>query len=143
MKVEVGDGMVEKLDPAPNVPPMNMGMNVPRPALAHQQQQQQLPPGFPSFSGPPPGFNLQFPHNFPMVPPPWNPMTSVAPPAGVPAPVSDPILQHIDPQIVAKAFEWTEHVAPDGKLYYYNLKSQSSVWEKPPLLVEFESKSSL
>ncbi|KAF0717064.1 Aste57867_2517 [Aphanomyces stellatus] len=26
---------------------------------------------------------------------------------------------------------WTEHTAPDGRVYYYNNKTQQSVWEKP------------
>ncbi|XP_038109716.1 pre-mRNA-processing factor 40 homolog A [Culex quinquefasciatus] len=27
--------------------------------------------------------------------------------------------------------EWTEHKAPDGRMYYYNSKTKQSLWEKP------------
>jgi len=27
--------------------------------------------------------------------------------------------------------EWTEHKAPDDRLYYYNSKTKQSSWEKP------------
>lgn len=27
--------------------------------------------------------------------------------------------------------DWTEHKAPDGRLYYYNSVSKQSSWEKP------------
>jgi len=115
-------------------------------ALVPPQQQHQGPPGFPPFPGMtsvPPPFGLGFPQNFPMVPPPWNPMSGVPPPTGVPPPMMapvhhDPILQHIDPQVVARAFEWSEHLSPDGKPYYFNAKTQASVWEKPQPMVEYE-----
>lgn len=37
-----------------------------------------------------------------------------------------------------QASEWTQHKTPDGKIYYYNIKSQQSVWEKPEILVRIE-----
>jgi transcription elongation regulator 1 len=46
----------------------------------------------------------------------------------------------IDPEIVARAAEWTEHKAPDGRSYFYNNKLGESVWEKPPALKNLESK---
>jgi hypothetical protein len=46
----------------------------------------------------------------------------------------------IDPDIVARAAEWTEHKAPDGRSYYYNAKAGESVWEKPQALKDLESK---
>lgn len=49
-------------------------------------------------------------------------------------------LTQIDPQIVAKAAEWSEHKAPDGRPYYYNSKTVESVWEKPQALKDLESK---
>ncbi|KAH9186783.1 hypothetical protein AeNC1_011242 [Aphanomyces euteiches] len=33
---------------------------------------------------------------------------------------------------------WSEHVAPDGRVYYYDSTSQKSVWEKPPELIKPE-----
>lgn len=29
---------------------------------------------------------------------------------------------------------WSEHVAPDGRIYYYNADDKQSVWEKPSVL---------
>lgn len=46
----------------------------------------------------------------------------------------------LDPELVAKAGEWTEHRAPDGRPYYYNGKTAESVWEKPQALKDIESK---
>ena len=31
---------------------------------------------------------------------------------------------------------WTEHTAPDGRLYYYNARPKESRWEKPEELKE-------
>lgn len=49
-------------------------------------------------------------------------------------------LMQIDPQIVARAAEWSEHKAPDGRPYFYNAKAGESVWEKPQALKDLESK---
>uniref|UniRef100_A0A069DXB0 Putative transcription factor n=1 Tax=Panstrongylus megistus TaxID=65343 RepID=A0A069DXB0_9HEMI len=51
----------------------------------------------------------------------------------------DPSLQQLDPEIVARAAEWTEHRAPDGRFYYYNAKAGESVWEKPQALKDLEA----
>ena len=32
--------------------------------------------------------------------------------------------------------DWSEHTSPDGKKYFYNAKTQESVWEKPKELEE-------
>ncbi|XP_058832418.1 transcription elongation regulator 1 [Topomyia yanbarensis] len=94
--------------------------------------------GIPPFGMPPPSF----PHF-----PPWN-----AAPAGaggqwppIPSPLMDPIkaiaeikINEIDPVIAAKAIEWTEHKAPDGRLYYYNASKGESVWEKPHAIKDME-----
>jgi len=45
----------------------------------------------------------------------------------------------IDPEIVARAAEWTEHKAPDGRSYFYNNKLGESVWEKPQALKNLET----
>lgn len=56
--------------------------------------------------------------------------------------VEDPsILAQIDQELVASALVWTEHRAPDGRMYYYNTKAGESVWEKPQALKDFESTS--
>lgn len=55
-------------------------------------------------------------------------------------PAEDPaIIAQIDAELVAAAMLWTEHRAPDGRLYYYNSKAGESVWEKPQALKDFES----
>ena len=48
------------------------------------------------------------------------------------------LLTKIDPELSLQAAEWTEHKTPDGKVYYYNSKSQQSVWEKPQPLIKLE-----
>lgn len=56
------------------------------------------------------------------------------------APAEDPaILAQLDSELVASAMIWTEHRAPDGRLYYYNSKAGESVWEKPQPLKDLES----
>ena len=56
------------------------------------------------------------------------------------APAEDPaILAQLDQDLVASAMVWTEHRAPDGRLYYYNSKAGESVWEKPQALKDLES----
>ena len=54
--------------------------------------------------------------------------------------ITNSIFDKIDPQLVAKASEWSEHKAPDGRSYFYNGKSQESVWEKPQDMKDLESK---
>ena len=31
-------------------------------------------------------------------------------------------------------FEWSEHRAPDGRIYYYNSVTKESRWDKPDAL---------
>ncbi|XP_012526910.1 transcription elongation regulator 1 isoform X3 [Monomorium pharaonis] len=55
-------------------------------------------------------------------------------------PTEDPaILAQLDSELVAAAMVWTEHRAPDGRLYYYNSKAGESVWEKPQALKDLEN----
>lgn len=120
------------------------------------------PPGIPPFGGPPgqfgaPPFGMP-PPGFqgswaPGAPPPawgggppgvtpWGMPPGLLP--GIPNPLAAvdeaTILAKIDPDIIAKASEWTEHKAPDGRFYYYNAKKGESVWEKPQPLKDLESK---
>lgn len=61
-------------------------------------------------------------------------------PSAQPAITEAEILSKIDPDIIEKAREWTEHKAPDGRPYYHHTQKGESVWEKPQILKEFESK---
>lgn len=109
-------------------------------------QQAHHPPGFPAFGPPlgaPPPFVMQPPPVFPQTlpfPQPWGPLGGVPAPTGVPPPLFsvEPVIAGMDPKVIAKAYEWSEHISPDGKTYYFNAKTNSSVWEKPVPLVEFE-----
>lgn len=56
------------------------------------------------------------------------------------APSSSVDDSNLDPDMVAQASHWTEHKAPDGRSYYYNSKTQESVWEKPQALKDLEGK---
>lgn len=71
-----------------------------------------------------------------------NPMQSPLPNSAIttsaPATTLDDLTK-IDPQILARAAEWSEHKAPDGRPYYYNAKAGESVWEKPQALKDLES----
>ena len=62
------------------------------------------------------------------------------PPSAIPAINEAEVMSKIDPEIIAKASEWTEHKAPDGRFYYYHAKKSESVWEKPQALKDLESK---
>ena len=33
------------------------------------------------------------------------------------------------------ASEWVEHTTPQGRIYYYNSRTEASVWEKPESLM--------
>jgi hypothetical protein len=79
-----------------------------------QMEAQQPPPFFPPQFGPgtvPP---------FGMPPPnwaPWNTNSGPTPPWQSHPPDFN---NKIDPQLLAKAAEWSEHRAPDGRMYYYH-----------------------
>ncbi|KAI5741695.1 hypothetical protein M8J76_016197 [Diaphorina citri] len=100
-----------------------------------------------SFSGPPP-FGMP-PPNFSQgpwgMPPPMmmmnQPPAVAAPAPSISAPAAltkDDTTPKIDPEIVAKAAEWSEHKAPDGRSYFYNAKAGESVWEKPQAMKDLE-----
>ena len=48
------------------------------------------------------------------------------------------LLQFVDADVKNRASEWIEYKTPDGKPYYYSLKNQQSVWEKPKPLQDLE-----
>lgn len=50
------------------------------------------------------------------------------------------LLSKIDPQLRLQASEWTEHKTPDGKVYFFHIKTQQSVWVKPEALTKLEGK---
>ncbi|KAH1027397.1 hypothetical protein HUJ05_000911 [Dendroctonus ponderosae] len=106
------------------------------------------PGGFPPFGMPP--FGLPPPGQGPpsWMPPgatPWGMPPGLMPPVAVSIPSALPaineaeILSKIDPAIIAKAREWTEHKAPDGRYYYHHAKKGESVWEKPQALKDLEN----
>lgn len=55
--------------------------------------------------------------------------------------INHPLLSKIDKELRLQATEWAEYKTPEGKCYYYNTKSQQSVWEKPEVLIKLERKS--
>uniref|UniRef100_A0A8C9K0L1 Pre-mRNA-processing factor 40 homolog B n=1 Tax=Panthera tigris altaica TaxID=74533 RepID=A0A8C9K0L1_PANTA len=93
---------------------------------------------FPHFQMPPPGIPPPFPpmglppmsQRPPAIPPmPPGIMPPMLPPMGAPPPLT----QVINPLSSPRAL-WSEHVAPDGRIYYYNADDKQSVWEKPSVL---------
>lgn len=95
------------------------------------------PPGFqgnwaagaaPGWPGPPGGAPWGMPPLIPGIP------------GTLPSVDEAAVIAKIDPDIIARANEWTEHKAPDGRFYYYNSKKGESVWEKPQCLKDLESK---
>ncbi|XP_017046622.1 transcription elongation regulator 1 isoform X1 [Drosophila ficusphila] len=118
---------------------------------------QQPPPMFqPPGMQPPPGFG-QPPF---CMPPPAYGFPGGAAPAGAPWGVGLPPWQQqqqhmhgqdkpaksliikpgvIDPAVIARAAEWSEHRAPDGRPYYFHAGRGESVWEKPQALRDMEA----
>lgn len=106
--------------------------------------------GGPPFGMPPPGFQGGWggpgqPPGWPGAPPgaaPWALPHGLLPGLAGALPAIDEaaVMSKIDPDIIARASEWTEHKAPDGRSYYYNAKKAESVWEKPQPLKDLESK---
>lgn len=93
-----------------------------------------MPRGNAPFHHAPP-FNANVPP-FAMAPPfnpQWNPQ--FGPPPIDPTKMFD---NKIDPKVLAKAAEWSEHRAPDGRPYYYNAQRGESVWERPQALKELD-----
>ncbi|XP_037088891.1 transcription elongation regulator 1-like, partial [Pollicipes pollicipes] len=116
-----------------------------------------VPGGPPPFGSAPPGpFNMPPPSwmggpwgggGGPPGPGGWAPGTGPPPTSTQMPPPTQPVIQgapsvdnkELDPELVARAAEWTEHTAPDGRKYYYNAKSQQSVWVKPQPIADLEA----
>lgn len=127
-------GSGNSMQPPPNLmqgPPPGMPPHFPGPAG---------PFTGPPFGMPPPGFHQGFPGSgwppggpptAPWMPPPMQQLAAAVDEAAV--------MAQIDPEIMVKAAEWTEHKAPDGRSYYYHAKKGESVWEKPQPMKDLES----
>ncbi|XP_055310123.1 transcription elongation regulator 1 isoform X2 [Sitodiplosis mosellana] len=104
--------------------------------LMNMPMQNQAPPPMQQFNTPPPftGFGMP-PPNYMYPPNPWNPMPWQQP---IPQ-IGNDKSRMVDPQILARAAEWSEHRAPDGRPYYYHAIRGESVWEKPQPLKDLEA----
>lgn len=96
------------------------------------------------FGAPPPRFNLPPPLGMP--PPGFGTAAWMLPPGTAagqqqqqPPPATALSNLLVDPNLVAKANEWAEHKAPDGRTFYYNASKGESVWEKPEALMHLEA----
>uniref|UniRef100_A0A2K6QJ17 Pre-mRNA-processing factor 40 homolog B n=1 Tax=Rhinopithecus roxellana TaxID=61622 RepID=A0A2K6QJ17_RHIRO len=110
---------------------------------------------FPHFQMPPPGIPPPFPpmglppmsQRPPAIPPmPPGILPPMLPPMGAPPPLTQVIVSPPPgPQKTlvgmwasetgeGREALWSEHVAPDGRIYYYNADDKQSVWEKPSVL---------
>ncbi|XP_034485133.1 transcription elongation regulator 1 isoform X2 [Drosophila innubila] len=130
-------------------PPPNVRQQPP--PMFQQPPGMQPPPGFgqpPPFCMPPPAYG--FPGGAPAGPwgvgvPPWQQQQQQhmhAPPtASQDKPAKNLIIKPgvIDPAVIARAAEWSEHRAPDGRPYYFHAARGESVWEKPQALRDMEA----
>ncbi|XP_054269216.1 pre-mRNA-processing factor 40 homolog B isoform X2 [Macrosteles quadrilineatus] len=109
------------------------------------------PPPIGGFGGgPPPSFipppmmpgDMHLPPRPPMAPPfglPPPPFGFGPPPGEAPIPTDTPESPGISSALGSvsdegkdkKKTDWTEHKAPDGRIYYYNTATKQSLWEKP------------
>lgn len=118
-------------------------------ATPHQQQQQQQQQMH-HYNGPPPHFGT---HQYGMPPPgyggyqpgPWGMPWQHPPQQQSEQPAKNLIVKPgvIEPQVIARAAEWSEHRAPDGRPYYYHAGRGESVWEKPQAIRDLEGKQKL
>lgn len=87
-----------------------------------------MPPFVPPFNANISPFGMHAPPNFNQPFPQWQPP-------------NDPVKMfdsRIDPKIMAKAMEWTEHRAPDNRVYYFSAARGESVWERPQALRDLD-----
>lgn len=150
------------MTPQPLIPSLQQLQTQPPPIQVHQHQppstQQQPPPqhqhhhpqhhqqmhyggpppqfGGPQYGMPPPGYG-----GYPSGPwgMPWQQQQQQQAMAEQPA--KNLILKPgvIEPQVIARAAEWSEHRAPDGRVYYYHAGRGESVWEKPQAIRDIEA----
>uniref|UniRef100_A0A2I2ZT30 Pre-mRNA-processing factor 40 homolog B n=1 Tax=Gorilla gorilla gorilla TaxID=9595 RepID=A0A2I2ZT30_GORGO len=102
-----------------------------------------IPPPFPPMGLPP---ISQRPPAIPPMPP--GILPPMLPPMGAPPPLTQVIVSPplgrgfgkgalttiLCPPPPTQRALWSEHVAPDGRIYYYNADDKQSVWEKPSVL---------
>ncbi|XP_073174595.1 pre-mRNA-processing factor 40 homolog B isoform X5 [Lepidochelys kempii] len=148
--------------PPPGIPPPFPPLGLPpigqRPPAMPPMPPGMMPPLLPPMAGPPPIGQMP-----PMVPPmmpgmlmpgvPAGPVPGVAAPGTdpigatpaqpaptLPNPMVPPVQQSLmgsgspAQDVPRKKPPWSEHRAPDGRIYYYNHNSKQSTWEKPDAL---------
>ncbi|XP_047642519.1 pre-mRNA-processing factor 40 homolog B isoform X6 [Phacochoerus africanus] len=119
--------------PPPGIPPPFPPMGLPpmsqRPPAIPPMPPGIMPPMLPPMGAPPP--LTQIPG---MVPPMMPGMLMPAVPVtAATAPGADTASSAVPGTGPPRAL-WSEHVAPDGRIYYYNADDKQSVWEKPSVL---------
>ncbi|XP_069436937.1 pre-mRNA-processing factor 40 homolog B isoform X24 [Ovis canadensis] len=119
--------------PPPGIPPPFPPMGLPpmsqRPPAIPPMPPGIMPPMLPPMGAPPP--LTQIPG---MVPPMMPGMLMPAVPVtAATAPGADTASSAVAGTGPPRAL-WSEHVAPDGRVYYYNADDKQSVWEKPSVL---------
>ncbi|XP_019517786.1 PREDICTED: pre-mRNA-processing factor 40 homolog B isoform X5 [Hipposideros armiger] len=119
--------------PPPGIPPPFPPMGLPpmsqRPPAIPPMPPGIMPPMLPPMGAPPP--LTQIPG---MVPPMMPGMLMPAVPVtAATAPGADTASSAVAATGPPRAL-WSEHVAPDGRIYYYNADDKQSVWEKPSVL---------
>lgn len=127
-------------------PPPNVRQ---QPPPMFQPPGMQPPPGFgqPPFCMPPPAYGFPggaAPAGAPwgVGMPPWQQQQHMhGPPGGQDKPAKTLIIKPgvIDPAVIARAAEWSEHRAPDGRPYYFHAGRGESVWDKPQALRDMEA----
>ncbi|XP_075146736.1 uncharacterized protein LOC142221089 isoform X2 [Haematobia irritans] len=140
--------------PPPNVAAAGHPQVSQPPPSLHQQPPPFFPPGVhpppnfqhPPFGMPPPGYPAGFPGSAPGGPGapwgmPWGQQQHMHQVAAHDKPAKNLIIKPgvIDPAVIARAAEWSEHRAPDGRPYYYHAARGESVWEKPQALRDMEA----
>ncbi|XP_060108588.1 pre-mRNA-processing factor 40 homolog B [Heteronotia binoei] len=126
----------------PPFPPMGLPPMGPRPPPMPPMPPGMMPPPplIPPMPGPPPmgQISTMVPPMLPGMMMPGVPTGPVSVSGGA-APVADPSSATVTQAAPVKP-AWSEHRAPDGRIYYYNSETKQSSWEKPD---ELKSKAEL